>query len=176
MVQDLRAATGRGGGMNQLDVANPTKHYPVRQGILLTRQVALACSVDGAEVAGAALRMSRRCVQVMYQDPYASLNRRLRVTDTGARLIKVHGIGNAASCAARVHELLGVVGLAPCHADRYRLRSFAASASGSVPPARGMQPGLIVPADGSATAARPQLPVIALDLAVVRHMADRAAR
>jgi len=103
---------------------------------LLSRQVGLASAIDGAEVADAALRMSRRCVQVEYQDPYASLNPRLRVAHTGAEPIEVHGIGDAASCAARVHELLGVVGLAPWHADRYRLRSFAASASGSVPPAR----------------------------------------
>ena len=62
----------------------------------------------------------RRRMQVIFQDPYSSLNPRMKVGDIIAEPIKVHGIEpDAARRAARVRELLSVCGLDPKFADRY---------------------------------------------------------
>src|SRR6185312_12043402 len=62
----------------------------------------------------------RRRIQVIFQDPYSSLNPRMKVGDIIAEPMKVHGIaGDGAGRAARVRELLTVCGLNPRFADRY---------------------------------------------------------
>jgi oligopeptide transport system ATP-binding protein len=223
--------------MSLLEVEGLTKHYPVRQGILLAREIGLVRAVDGVsfridrgetlalvgesgcgksttarlvlrlieptagtvrfdgvEVAGAALRTLRRRVQVVFQDPYASLNPRLRVGDTIAEPMEVHGIGDAASRAARVKELLGLVGLAPYHAQRYP-HEFSGGQRQRIGIARALavQPDLIVcdePVSALDVSIQAQVVnllkdlqrrfglsylFIAHDLAVVRHMADRVA-
>ena len=60
-------------------------------------------------------------MQVIFQDPYASLNPRMTVGQILAEPLAVHGIvtATAAARAARVRELLAHVGLLPQHADRY---------------------------------------------------------
>ena len=60
-------------------------------------------------------------MQVIFQDPYSSLNPRMKVGDIIAEPIKVHGIEprRRTTRAARVRELLSVCGLDPKFADRY---------------------------------------------------------
>ena len=62
----------------------------------------------------------RRRIQVIFQDPYSSLNPRMKVGDIIAEPMKVHAIEpDAARRAARVRELLAICGLSPNFADRY---------------------------------------------------------
>ncbi len=78
---------------------------------------------DGADVATMPRRdllALRRRMQVIFQDPYSSLNPRMKVGDIIAEPIKVHGVEpDAARRRARVRELLSVCGLDPKFADRY---------------------------------------------------------
>ena len=223
--------------MSLLEVTDLTKHYPVRQGIVMARQVGTVRAVDGVsfriergetlalvgesgcgksttarlvlrlieptsgtvrfdgqEVSGAALRTLRRRVQVVFQDPYASLNPRLRVGETIAEPMEVHGIGDAKSREARVQELLRLVGLAPFHVQRYP-HEFSGGQRQRIGIARALavQPDLIVcdePVSALDVSIQAQVVnllkdlqrqfglsylFIAHDLAVVRHMADRVA-
>jgi oligopeptide transport system ATP-binding protein len=76
--------------------------------------------VDIAKADGAELLALRRRIQVIFQDPYSSLNPRMKVGEIIAEPIKVHGIErDAARRAGRVRELLSVCGLDPKFADRY---------------------------------------------------------
>src|SRR5262249_27367429 len=62
----------------------------------------------------------RRRMQVIFQDPYSSLNPRMKVGDIIAEPIKVHGVEpDARKREARVRELLSVCGLDPKFTDRY---------------------------------------------------------
>lgn len=61
----------------------------------------------------------RREVQAVFQDPYGSLNPRMRVGEFIAEPMQVHRISDARGRKQRVHELLGVVGLSPDHARRF---------------------------------------------------------
>ena len=62
----------------------------------------------------------RRDVQMIYQDPYASLNPRMKVKDIIAEGIDVHGLAkNDEERTNRVNELLKTVGLDPSHGTRY---------------------------------------------------------
>lgn len=72
-----------------------------------------------AEMSDEELRTTRRHMQMIFQDPYASLNPRMTVADILEEPLKVHNIGDKASRKARVEQLLKLVGLAPDHADRY---------------------------------------------------------
>lgn len=58
-------------------------------------------------------------MQMVFQDPYASLNPRMRVADISGEPILIHGISNRAEREKRVRKLLDVVGLSPYHGARY---------------------------------------------------------
>ena len=64
-------------------------------------------------------RIDRRRMQMIFQDPYASLNPRMTVGDIIAEPLLIHGIGTPREHMARVHDLLERVGLNPDHAMRY---------------------------------------------------------
>ena len=66
-----------------------------------------------------ALRRLRRHMQIIFQDPYASLNPRMTVGEILAEPMAVHGLHTEAEREKRVKELLDVVGLLPEHARRY---------------------------------------------------------
>jgi oligopeptide transport system ATP-binding protein len=76
--------------------------------------------IDLASLGRKDLLALRRRIQVVYQDPYSSLNPRMKVGDIIAEPMKVHGIQrDGARRWARVKELLDVCGLNPGFADRY---------------------------------------------------------
>jgi oligopeptide transport system ATP-binding protein len=89
----------------------------------LERPTAGEILYDGRDIAKAdskELLPLRRRIQVIFQDPYSSLNPRMKVGEIIAEPIMVHGLERSASRrAARVRELLSVCGLDPKFADRY---------------------------------------------------------
>ena len=223
-----------------LEVTGLAKHYPVREGLILAKQVGLVRAVDGVSFTvkrgetlalvgesgcgksttarlvlrliepsagtisfegvdvtrskGAAQRAMRRRMQIVFQDPYASLNPRLTVAETIAEPMVVHGIGDTASRRARVEELLGLVGLRPFHAQRYP-HEFSGGQRQRIGIARALsvQPDLVVcdePVSALDVSIQAQVVnllkdlqrrfglaylFIAHDLAVVKHVADRVA-
>ena len=65
------------------------------------------------------MRTLRRKMQIIFQDPYSSLNPRLTVGDAVAEGIQIHRLADKAGTARRVAELLEEVGLDPSYASRY---------------------------------------------------------
>jgi oligopeptide transport system ATP-binding protein len=65
------------------------------------------------------LRQARRHMQMIFQDPYASLNPRMTVGSIVGEPLQIHHIGNAGSRRERVEELLKLVGLNPYFVKRY---------------------------------------------------------
>ena len=223
-----------------LEVNGLAKHYPVRKGLILAKQVGTVRAVDGvsfslnrgetlalvgesgcgksttarlvlrliepsagtlrfdgqdiSSIGGAALRAMRRRMQIVFQDPYASLNPRLTVAETIAEPMQVHGIGDAASRRKRVEELLSLVGLRSFHAQRYP-HEFSGGQRQRIGIARALavQPDLVVcdePVSALDVSIQAQVVnllkdlqrrfglaylFIAHDLAVVKHVADRVA-
>jgi oligopeptide transport system ATP-binding protein len=71
---------------------------------------------DLSSLSGAELRHTRRFLQIIFQDPYSSLNPRMRVGAIVGEGLAIHGLARGADRKARVVELLAKVGL---HADAY---------------------------------------------------------
>jgi len=77
---------------------------------------------DGLDVMatnGADLRRLRRRMQIIFQDPYSSLNPRMTVLDIVGEALKVHRIAKGAEVEARVTDLMKQVGLLPRYINRY---------------------------------------------------------
>ena len=68
---------------------------------------------------GESLRRMRRQMQIVFQDPYASLNPRMTVGKIVAEPLQTHGIGNRRSRRASVAQLLELVGFDPAYTNRY---------------------------------------------------------
>jgi peptide/nickel transport system ATP-binding protein len=75
--------------------------------------------LDVATVPKSRLRALRREMQMIFQDPFASLNPRMTLFDIVGEPLLVHGVGNVTERAARVEELLRLVGLRPEYMRRY---------------------------------------------------------
>jgi len=65
------------------------------------------------------IRRLRRQMQIIFQDPFASLNPRMTVGDIVGEPLKIHHLASGKGVQARVQELLRLVGLQPYHANRY---------------------------------------------------------
>jgi oligopeptide transport system ATP-binding protein len=65
------------------------------------------------------IRKMRREMQIVFQDPYSSLDPRMTVGDIVAEPLEVHGVGTRRNRRARVRELLDVVGFNPDYENRY---------------------------------------------------------
>ncbi|SFF23610.1 peptide/nickel transport system ATP-binding protein/oligopeptide transport system ATP-binding protein [Paenibacillus catalpae] len=75
---------------------------------------------DIYKLKGAKLKQMRRDMQMIFQDPYASLNPRMTITDVIGEALDIHGlVGSRAERKRRVEDLLDLVGLNPDHATRY---------------------------------------------------------
>ncbi len=74
---------------------------------------------DLLTLSASAMRQMRREMQIIFQDPYASLNPRMRVGRIVAEGLEVHDLAHGHEKRRRVEELLVKVGLGPEHYDRY---------------------------------------------------------
>ena len=149
---------------------------------------------DITEMSGQPLRKLRRRMQIVFQDPFASLNPRMTVGDILEEPLIVHDIGDRTARRARVNQLLGLVGLASYHAQRYP-HEFSGGQRQRIGIARALavEPALVVcdePVSALDVSIQAQVVnllkdlqarlglsylFIAHDLAVVKHMADRVA-
>ena len=244
---DAAAATATGSagpapanGEILLRAEHVTKYFPVRQGILLQREVARVHAVDdvslelragetlglvgesgcgkstlarciarlfpltggsivfeGKDISGLSrrqLRPVRRDLQMVFQDPYASLNPRKRVGAVIADPLRIHRWGSREQIRRRVGELLELVGLSPEHINRYP-HEFSGGQRQRIGVARALalHPRLIIadePVSALDVSIRAQVInlfddlqdelsltyiFIAHDLGVVRHVSDRIA-
>jgi oligopeptide transport system ATP-binding protein len=223
-----------------LTVTDLTKHFPVKEGILISRRVGEVKAVDGVsfeipegktlglvgesgsgksttgycvlqlikptsgsvrflgqeltELPRGQVRKLRREMQIVFQDPYSSLDPRMTVGDIVAEPLTVHRVGSRRSRSARVRELLEVVGFDPGFTNRYP-HEFSGGQRQRIGIARALAlgPKLIVcdePVSALDVSIQAQILnllkdlqrdfgltylFIAHDLAVVRSMSDRIA-
>ncbi len=140
------------------------------------------------------LRPIREEMQMVFQDPYASLNPRRRVGDLIAEPLRVHGRRSRAEIAARVRELMGLVGLSPDQLERFP-HEFSGGQRQRIGIARALalEPHLIVadePVSALDVSIQAQIVnlladlqdrlgltyvIIAHDLSVIRQVSDRTA-
>ncbi len=150
--------------------------------------------VDLASVGGKDLRKIRRNIQMVFQDPFASLNPRLRVSEIVGEPLRVHNILEGQARINRVKELLDIVGINPTCINNFS-HEFSGGQRQRIGVARALavQPKFIVCDEPiSALDVSIQAQVINLleklqaefgltylfiahDLAVVRHISDRVA-
>jgi oligopeptide/dipeptide ABC transporter ATP-binding protein len=151
----------------------------------------------GKDIAGLdkqSMRRMRAHMQIIFQDPYASLNPRMTVGEILAEPMAVHDIAEGKERDDRVRELLQVVGLAPEHASRYS-HQFSGGQRQRIGIARALavNPDLIIcdePVSALDVSIQAQVInllqnlqqrfglsylFIAHDLAVVKHISDRVA-
>jgi oligopeptide transport system ATP-binding protein len=74
---------------------------------------------DITRVSGPALKAYRRRMQIIFQDPFSSLDPRTPIGDSIGEGLRVHGLGNARERGGRVRRMMDTVGLEPYHARRY---------------------------------------------------------
>jgi oligopeptide transport system ATP-binding protein len=228
------------GGGPLLEVTDLVKHFPVKRGLLIDREVDRVRAVDGVsfsvergqtlglvgesgsgkstvcrallqllkptsgsvrfegeEIAGLSrrrLRPLRREMQMVFQDPYASLNPRKRVGQIVGEPLKLQGVASGGRLRTQVQELLERVGLSPEHYDRYP-HEFSGGQRQRVGIARAiaLKPKLVV-ADEPVSALDVSIQAqivnllddlqdelgltyvfVAHDIGVVRHISDRVA-
>ena len=227
-------------GAPLLEVSELVKHYPIRSGSFVRKQVSIlhaVCGVsftiergetlglvgesgcgktttgrsvlqlveptsgsvrfDGRELVGLdrqALRATRRQIQVVFQDPFASLDPRMTIGDSIAEPLHIHGQWDRTTGRERVAEALRLVGLEAGHAGRFP-NEFSGGQRQRVGIARALilEPKLLVLDEPvSALDVSIQAGVVNLldelqerlgiaylfiahDLSVVRHISDRVA-
>lgn len=223
-----------------LEVRNLVKHFPIRQGIIFSKQVGAVQAVDNVsfsvnkgETLGLVgesgcgktttgrlilrlieptsgdiifdgknipklpkdeMRELRKDLQIIFQDPYGSLNPRMTVGDIIGEPLHIHKLAKGAEKEKRVRELLEVVGLSAFHARRFP-HEFSGGQRQRIGIARALavRPKLIIcdePVSALDVSIQAQVInllqdlqrefdltyiFIAHDLSVVKHISDRVA-
>lgn len=153
--------------------------------------------LDGADITNlsrSALRQARRRMQIIFQDPYGSLNPRMTVREALSEPLLLHEVATPSNLDAKVAEVLKLCGLSKFHAERYP-HEFSGGQRQRVGIARALatRPRLIVcdePVSALDVSVQAQIVnllqdiqrelgiayvFISHDLAVVRHIANRVA-
>jgi oligopeptide transport system ATP-binding protein len=151
-------------------------------------------ATDLTKLKGGDLRRFRRKMQMIFQDPYASLNPRMSVGSIIAEPLAIHNLAKGKARKDRVQELLSIVGLNPYYANRYP-HEFSGGQRQRIGIARALavEPDFIVcdePVSALDVSIQAQIInlledlqerfgltylFIAHDLSVVRHISDRVA-
>jgi oligopeptide transport system ATP-binding protein len=196
-VDDVSFELQRGETLGLVGESGCGKSTTGRTVLRLYKPTAGSIVFDGTDVTrleGESLRRMRRRMQMIFQDPYASLNPRMTVGNIVGEPLTVHRIGSPAERRERVAELLEVVGLNPNFLNRYP-HEFSGGQRQRIGVARALavNPDLIV-ADEPISALDVSIQAqiinllvrlqghfeltylfIAHDLSVVRHVSDRIA-
>lgn len=196
-VNDVSFEIGRGETLGLVGESGSGKSTTGRALLKLVPVESGTVTVDGHDLTAASdreVRRVRRRMQMVFQDPYSSLDPSATVASSISEPLRVHEGMSAKEAWGRVHELLEVVGLRPSHANRYPYE-FSGGQRQRVAVARALalNPQLIVCDEAvSALDVSTQNQVINLledlrdalglsylfiahDLAIVRHISHRVA-
>ncbi len=196
-VDDVSFTVARGETLALVGESGCGKTTTAKSVLRLVEPTAGSVKLDGEELVGLgreALRQRRRQMQIIFQDPYASLNPRLSAGDIVAEPLRNFGVGNARERGERVQWLFSKVGLRPEAAKKFP-HEFSGGQRQRLGIARALalQPKLIVcdePVSALDVSVQAQVVnllmdlqeefgiaylFVAHDLAVVRHISRRVA-
>ncbi|MEE4189699.1 MAG: ABC transporter ATP-binding protein, partial [Roseobacter sp.] len=196
-VEDVSFVVNRGQTLSLVGESGCGKSTAGRSILRLVDPLSGEINLDGTDIMALdtnALRHARLDMQMIFQDPFASLNPRMTVRDIVAEPLVIHGWGTRAERDEKVAEMLRKVGLRPEHRTRYP-HAFSGGQRQRIGIARALilQPKLIVADEAvSALDVSVQAQVINLlqdlqeefdltylfvahDLSVVRHLCHRTA-
>jgi oligopeptide transport system ATP-binding protein len=196
-VDDVTFGVRRGETLGLVGESGCGKTTVGRAVLQLYKPTAGSVRFEGTELTKASsreLRRKRRDMQIVFQDPYASLNSRLTVQSIISEPLEIHRIGSGRDRRDRVSELLRLVGLDPSMAGRFP-HEFSGGQRQRIGIARALalEPSFIVcdePISALDVSIQAQVVnllqelqerlgltylFIAHDLSVVRHLSDRIA-